>query len=67
MSTDLYDETGKELTIEEVFAKLPIDKITRIEVVDDAGRAYTNWYKTNKISLSIQDESRTLKVFITRK
>ena len=24
MSTDLYDETGKELTIEEVFAKLPI-------------------------------------------
>lgn len=39
-----------------------ISKITRFEVIDENGRAYT---KHNcKIELSYQDDGRTLKVFI---
>lgn len=39
-------------------------KITRVEVIDENGRAYT---KHNcKIELSYQDDGRTLKVFIKK-
>ena len=37
------------------------DKISRFEVIDETGRAYT---KYKPIEVSIQDESRTLKIFI---
>jgi len=37
-------------------------KITRFEVIDEKGRAYTN--NNCKIELSYQDDNRTLKVFI---
>jgi hypothetical protein len=43
--------------------KLP--NTTRIEVIDQTGRAYTNWHKSKKIELSLQDEGRTLKVLLT--
>ncbi len=41
-------------------------KTTRVEVIDQNGRSYVNWDKKNKVSISMQDEDRTLKVFISR-
>ena len=37
-------------------------KVTRFEVIDENGRAYTN--QNCKVELSYQDDGRTLKVFI---
>ena len=37
-------------------------KVTRFEVIDENGRAYTT--KDCKVELSYQDDGRTLKVFI---
>lgn len=45
-------------------AKLDASKITRVEVIDDYGRAYVNT-KTKVDSLDLQDDNRTLKIFIT--
>ena len=42
-----------------------ISKVTRFEVIDENGRVYTKHNCT--IELSYQDDSRTLKVFITNK
>jgi hypothetical protein len=39
-----------------------ISKVTRFEVIDEHGRAYT--YPYCKVELSYQDDGRTLKVFI---
>lgn len=38
------------------------DKVTRFEVIDKTGRAYTK--HGVQVELSIQDDGRTLKVFI---
>ncbi len=37
--------------------------ITRLEVIDEQGRAYAN-YNISSIEFSLQDGSRTLKIFI---
>jgi hypothetical protein len=39
------------------------DKITRVEVIDDSGRAYVKW-DIDKVLIDIQDDGRTLKVFV---
>lgn len=36
--------------------------VTRFEVIDENGRAYTDYYC--KVEISYQDDGRTLKVFI---
>jgi hypothetical protein len=38
--------------------------ITRVDVIDNLGRSYTN-YKANRVDIAVQDEGRTLKVFVT--
>lgn len=38
---------------------------TRVEVIDQSGRAYVNWKPTNKVQTQMQDDNKTLKVFIT--
>ena len=43
-----------------------MQRITRVEVVDTTGRAYVNWHRTNNVQLDLQDDGRTLKVFITK-
>lgn len=43
------------------------NKVTRVEVIDHTGRAYTNWNVHNKVLISMQDDDRTLKIFIDRK
>lgn len=41
--------------------------VTRVEVIDHTGRSYVNWNILNKVTLSLQDDGRTLKVFVERK
>lgn len=41
------------------------DKVTRVEVIDDSGRAYVQC-DIEKVSFDIQDEGRTLKVFVAK-
>ena len=36
---------------------------TRVEVIDDKGRAYTN-YHCKSVEIQMQDEQRTLKIFV---
>ena len=43
-----------------------LDKINRVEVIDETGRAYTN-YTVKEAKLSFQDDDRTLKIFIKTK
>jgi hypothetical protein len=43
-------------------AMADISKVTRFEVIDEHGRAYT--YPYCNVELSYQDDGRTLKVFI---
>jgi len=40
-------------------------QVTRLEVIDDTGRAYTKYLKDGEsVQYSLQDDNRTLKVFI---
>lgn len=41
-------------------------KITRVEVIGETGRMYVNW-GCKGIKLSIQDDGRTMKIFIDSK
>lgn len=68
----MKDKTKKQdeskLNIADVMAMLPIvylSKVNRVEVIDQNGRSYVNWKPTNKTSISMQDDGKTLKVFIT--
>jgi hypothetical protein len=39
--------------------------VTRVEVIDENGRSYTKYLKEDqKVCYSIQDDNKTLKVFI---
>ena len=39
-------------------------RITRVEIITDTGRDYVCWEEDNDITLSYQDDGRTLKVFV---
>jgi hypothetical protein len=42
------------------------EKVTRVEIIDDEGRQYVNT-NTSNVKLSLQDEERTLKIFINNR
>jgi hypothetical protein len=42
-----------------------LSKVTRVEVIDAQGRSYTNW-DVAFIQESLQDDGKTLKLFITQ-
>ena len=42
-----------------------LTKCTRVEVIDEKGRSYINHNSKNKVKIAIQDNDRTLKVFIS--
>lgn len=48
----------------EYFKKKFLAKCTRVEVIDDNGRSYVNWNEDNKVEISMQDDDRTMKIFI---
>lgn len=40
---------------------------TRVEVIDGNGRSYVNWHPDNEVKISMQDDNKTMKIFIKRK
>jgi len=66
--TGLFDKDGKELNVTSVMAMLPslipLESVTRVEVIDHTGRGYVNWKPKNKTEISLQNSGKTLKVFI---
>jgi hypothetical protein len=68
-NTGLFNKEGKALSMTDAIAMLPpiflLEKVTRVEVIDQKGRSYVNWKPTNKTEISFQDDGRTLKVFIS--
>ena len=65
-NTGLFDAEGKALSIADVMAMLPTAMINRVEVIDENGRSYVNWKPTNRTELQVQDNGRTLKVFVSQ-
>jgi hypothetical protein len=65
-NTGLFDTEGKALSIADVMAMLPTAMINRVEVIDENGRSYVNWKPTNRIQLQVQDNGKTLKVFVSQ-
>lgn len=43
--------------------KEEIEKITRLEVIDKSGIRYVNWH-IDDLDLSVQDDGKTLKIFV---
>ena len=41
--------------------------VTRVEVIDENGRTYVNWNKDNVVQFELQDDNKTLKIFISNK
>jgi hypothetical protein len=41
-------------------------KVTRVEIIDGAGRSYSSWDDNNYVQTQLQDNGRTLKIFILR-
>lgn len=54
--------TEKECEQEPFFSK-----VTRVEVIDEKGRSYVNWDKNNLVRIDLQDDQRTLKIFISKR
>ena len=47
------------------YSLMPMDNVTRFEVIDQYGRQLTHRVIPNTVKLSLQDDARTLKVFLT--
>ena len=62
----LLDLFGVSDSFADVMAMLPIGMVNRIEVIDEKGRSYVNWQKYNRVELQVQDNGRTLKVFVSQ-
>lgn len=59
----MFNELNSKLTV----ARENLDKLskcTRVEVIDKNGRSYTN-YDCKTVETQLQDDERTLKVFIS--
>lgn len=64
---DIYENF--KLGIKWVVDKLTTGRVnlpncTRVEVIDENGRSYVNWKDNNAVSISIQDNGKTIKIFI---
>ena len=67
---DIYVANGSDTSQEKALHKHIVSgsflpKCTRVEVIDQSGRAYVNWKPTNKVKTMMQDDNKTLKVFIS--
>ena len=40
-----------------------VEKVSRVEVIDQTGRAYVKW-NVSGVQLHLQDDGRTLKLFV---
>jgi hypothetical protein len=41
--------------------------LTRVEIIDNRGRRFISWEENNQIDISLQDDGRTLKIFVNSK
>lgn len=57
-------EVNENCNIPDVSACL-LEYCNRVEVIDNTGRAYVNWKNTMNVKMEMQDNNRTLKIFIT--
>ena len=65
----LFNKNGKALSMDDIINMLSVtllEKVNRVEVIDQNGRSYTNWKPSNKVEISLQDDNKTLKVFISK-
>ena len=44
-----------------------LNEVTRVEVIDEKGRSYIKWDRNFIVQLSIQDDGKTLKIFLDKK
>jgi len=44
-------------------SELDVSKVTRLEVIDENGRSYVK-YHISDVKFSLQDDERTLKIFL---
>jgi hypothetical protein len=64
INPNLLDRIQKHSTkIDTEFKKFDKPNITRLEIIDGNGRVYVNM-DVKDIEFSLQDENRTLKIFI---
>lgn len=61
-----YDKETVDKILESLPSVATSDKIKRVEVIDDNGRALVINSKYHTVKLSIQDNGTTLKVFICK-
>lgn len=45
-------------------AHYDLNKVNRVEAIDENGRSYVNWDEDNSVYIEIQDSGKTLKIFI---
>lgn len=67
---EIFDKDGNQLAIMDVISMRPItvlEGVTRVEVIDQQGRSYTNMDSNNIVEISMQDDCRTMKIFIGSK
>ena len=54
---------GRKPLSNDWFLQQTFPNVTRVEVIDSSGRSYVK-YNTSDVSISLQDDERTLKVFL---
>lgn len=62
----LAETIMQALRTQDVMVMLPTSMINRVEVIDENGRSYVNWKPTNRTEIQVQDNGRTLKVFVSQ-
>lgn len=62
----IIDNNGSKVELDVFLQDLNLNECKRIEVIDENGRTYMNWNKSNFVKLLLQDNNRTLKVFISK-
>ena len=65
---------GEKWGYDKLFAVINQDKLTRIEIINHSsnkdnpfGRCFTHWSDKVRIELDLQDQERTLKIFLDNK
>jgi hypothetical protein len=66
---ELFDKNGNTLNIEDVLNQLNNETLTsvnRVEIIDEKGRRYVNCDNNNYVKILVQDDNRTIKIFISK-
>ena len=61
------DEISTDVVDNKVFNAEQFSNVNRIEVIDQQGRSYVHYLKNENLTYSVQDDGKTLKLFIDNK